>query len=164
MRGIGLAAVLMILPAAEAAAQGALYQCDTPTGKRVDYGDVLRLGGGHVQKFSDGPQWSDDGFNGVRPVVQLDGNTMRITWGDAVPPSLTGKVPQGTRVYEVQIQGRDLQSVWGVTARSTTVDIWRFYTNYRTLQLVTSSVALSLQDPITAPSMAAIFISNCRAM
>jgi hypothetical protein len=93
--------------------------------------------------------------------VVIDGSTMLISWGNAVPPNLTGRVDSGQRVYRVPITGRDDISVWGTSASLRTADLWRFYYSYRTLYLLTTSVGVALQNPRTAPPMAAIFISKC---
>ena len=96
----------------------------------------MDLEGRHLQKFSDGPQWDDDGFAGIRPLVVIDGSMMLISWGNAVPPNLTGRVDTGQRVYRVPITGRDDISVWGTSASLRTADLWRFYYSYRTLIVI----------------------------
>jgi hypothetical protein len=101
-----------------AGAETMMFQCGEPKGKRVDYGDLFDLEGKHLQKFSDGPQWSEDGFAGVRPVVVIEGGTMLISWSNAAPPNLRGQIDPGKRVYRIPITGNDDISVWGTSGSS----------------------------------------------
>ena len=157
-------AVFFTCTTASGAEEARIFRCDSPQGKRVDNGNLEALDGTKLQRFEDGPEWSDDGYSGVRPVVVVDGDTMLISWANAVPKDLRGLVNDGRHVKRVPIAGRDAISVWGMTTKSNTAAIWRYYLNYNVLFLLESSITLNLQDPLAAPSMAALYISRCELM
>ncbi len=164
MRLVLAAAVFFTCATAWSAEEARMFQCELPHGKRVDYGNLEALDGTKLQRFEDGPEWSDDGYSGIRPVVVVDRDTMLISWANAVPKDLRGLVNDGRHVNRIPIAGRDAISVWGMTTKSNTATIWRYYLNYNIFYLMELSIGVALQDPLTAPSMAAIYISRCEPM
>lgn len=138
------------------------FTCDEPRGMRAEHGDFFSLDGSRFQRAEDGVKWSEDGFSGVFPNVLIRAKGMVISWANAVPQSIRGLVDNGEKVYRIPIIGRDEISVWGVRAQSSTAEIWRFYENNQTLYMLQSTIALHLQDPLTAPSQAAIFVAHCK--
>jgi hypothetical protein len=164
MRTILVVFTLVACVTTAGAQEARMVQCESPRGKRVDYGNLQALDGKMLRHFVDGPEWSDDGYGGVRPVVMIEDNTMFISWANAVPENLRGLVDDGRHVKRIAITGHDEVSVWGTTMAANTAAIWRYYLNYDVLYLLESSIGLHLQDPLTAPSMAAIYISRCEPM
>jgi hypothetical protein len=144
--------------ASATAQQPRAFRCDAPQGKVVNYGDWPRSDGTFLQRFADGPKWSDDGFNGISPIVVVSGDQMAITWGNYVPSLLDRKVDDRPRIFHVPIQGRDHVSVYGTVIMPSVVHVFRFYFNQLTLYRLTSSVYLMKE----APSEAAIYIARCR--
>jgi len=138
------------------------FVCDEPSGKRVEVGDVRALDGRSLQRAADGPQWTDDGYRNVRPSVVIDSDTMKVTWGNALPDELIGVVKPQSHVINVPITGRDSISVYGTITNEMTVEIFRYYLNYDVLYRVMTSVGLSLQPLASQPAMSAIYVARCR--
>jgi hypothetical protein len=163
MRTILTAAALVAYTIAASAHEARMYQCASPQGKRVQYGGLKAFDGTILQRFQDGPKWSDDAY-GDRPVVVIDQSTMLVSWPNYVPEILHDLVDNGRHVERVPITGRDEVSVWDTTTTARTVAIWRYYLNYNVLYLIKSKIVLFVEDLRTAPSMAAIYISPCEPM
>jgi hypothetical protein len=100
-RIIALCVFLLAGFSADAEAQD--FQCGPPKGKRVDLGDVYDLQGNPLNSIGEGPRWDDDGFSNMRPTLTIDGSTIRVVWGDAVPSNLLGKVEPKSTVIEIPI-------------------------------------------------------------
>lgn len=164
MRSVLVVAALVVSTTTGTAYAARMFQCESPQGKRVDYGNLETLDGTMLRSFEDGPEWSDDSYSGVRPVVVIDRGTMFVSWANAVPENLRGLIDDGRHVNRIPIAGRDETSVWGMTTAASTAAIWRYYLNYNLLYLLESSIGIHLQDPMTAPSMAAIYISRCEPL
>lgn len=130
---------------------------------RAEHGDLRALDGsdGWARRTEDGVEWSEDGYSGVRPQVAIGGGVMLVSWANAVPESIRGMVDDGRHVERFPIAGSDDTSVWGAMEKLSTVEVWRFYLNSNTLHLLQSSIGLHLQDPLTVPSQAAIYIAHC---
>jgi hypothetical protein len=126
-----LAAVALVACTTIAGAQEArMFRCESPQGKRVDYGNLEALDAAMLQRFEDGPEWSDDAYGGVRLVVVIDRGTMLISWANAVPENIRGLVDDGRHVKRVAITDSDEISVWGTTTAANTAAIWRYYLNH----------------------------------
>lgn len=137
------------------------FTCDEPRGMRAEHGDLFALDGTQLRSAKDGVKWSEDRYSGLFPEVLIRSEEMVISWANAVPPSIRGLVDNGKQTYHIPILGRDKISVWGVRAESEIAEIRRFYGNNGTLYLLQSTIVLHLQDPLTAPSQAGIYIAHC---
>jgi hypothetical protein len=166
MLKIFTALLLMSLSTLTASAQEIVnrFRCEAPKGKRVAFGNECWFGKCY-QRLSDGAVWSDDGFDGSSPTIEITPSVLSVVWGDAVIPPY-GQLLANSRTYRMPIEGRDPVSVFGLYRFSDTaggfrpISIFRFFFNTNTLHRV-GSTPYMLDGSV---SVSAIYVAKCRPL
>lgn len=148
-RSIGC--LLLFLAATSAAmAEPSRFTCDTPRGKRVEFGPS--------GKGSDA-QWIDDDLDSVRPSVVIDGETLTVTWGTSV--AAEGKGAAKLTTYVFAAAHRTAASIFATRVDDTTAEIFRFYYASKSLYKLTSRLGGRSPDAKAAPFVAT-YLATCR--
>lgn len=139
-----------------------IFACEEPKGMRVDWGDVYNLDEDKIQSLENGPQWNEDGFSNITPVIIIEDNRLLLNWGNTRPDDLKHLLPEDNKFKIIPISGQTMDTVWGILQKNATVEIIRYYRDNNLLFRLTSSIGFSGKTGVGLPANASIMISKCK--
>ena len=140
---------LLCLPIADACAQPLKFICDLPQGKRLEQTGIEKQSGA-------APVWVDETLENIRPAVTVDGETLTITWGSAIPNPSKAAAPKAT-TYVFASAYRNDQSIVATRIDRAGAEIFRFYFGSKTLVRLAT-----VPGNTAAPILGAIQTTNCK--